>query len=91
MFAVQAKFMECSVVNPALSFLIKNLVVGQPQKAPNFSSFHWSSHGCLVSIGQNFVTTRIVYLQKRTETSFITESDRSTPNHRIGPGCAGRA
>ena len=38
--------------------------------------FHWSSHGSLVSTGQNFVTTRVVHLPKRTETSLITESDR---------------
>ena len=31
----------------------------------NFSAFHWSSHGSLVSIGQNFVTTKIVHLPKR--------------------------
>ena len=26
-------------------------------KSLNFSAFHWSPHGSLVSIGQNFVTT----------------------------------
>ena len=26
-------------------------------KAPNFSAFHWSPHGSLVSIGQHFVNT----------------------------------
>ena len=36
-------------------------------KAPNFSAFHWSPHGSLVSIGQHFVTTRVVHLPKRTE------------------------
>ena len=45
------------------------------RKAPNFSAFNWSPHRSLVSIGQNFLTTRIVHLQKRTETSLITESD----------------
>ena len=79
--------MECSLINPALSLLMKHLVTGQHIKAPNFSDFHWSP----VSIGQQFVTTRVVRLRKRTETSLITESDRSRPNHRIGPGCAGRA
>ena len=68
-------------------------------KTPNFSAFHWSPHGSLVSIGQNFVTKRVVHLPKRTETSLITESDQSGPNHqllqlclvRIGQGCARRA
>ena len=61
------------------------------QEAPNFSAFHWSSQGSLVSIGQHFVTTRVVHLPKRTKASLITESDRSRPNYQIGPGCASRA
>ena len=83
--------MERSRINSALSLLMKKLVVVQRQKAPNFSAFHWSPRGNLVSIGQHFVTTRVVYLPKRTKTSFITESDQNGPNHRIGPGRAGRA
>ena len=83
--------MEYSIINPALSLLMKHLVIGQRQKASNFSAFHWSSHGSLVSIGQHFVSMRVVHLPTRTETSLITESDRSEPNHRIGSGCAGRA
>ena len=71
--------MECSINNPALSLLVKPLVIGQRYKAPNFSTFHWSPHSSLVSIGQNFVTTRVttrvVHLPKRTETSLITESN----------------
>ena len=43
-------------------------------KAPDFSAFHWSPHGSLVSIGQHFVIIRVVHLPKRTETSLITES-----------------
>ena len=57
----------------------------------NFLAFHWALHGSLVSIGQHFVTTKGVHLPKRTETSLITQSDRSGPNHLIGPGCKGRA
>ena len=76
--------MECSIIDPALSLLMKNLVIGKRQKAPNFSAFLRIQHGNLVSIGQHFITARIVHLPKRTETSFITESDRSGPNHRIG-------
>ena len=65
--------MECSINNPAPSLLMKHLVIGQRQKAPNFSAFHWSPHGSLVSIGQHFVTTRVVHLPKRTETSLTTK------------------
>ena len=86
MFTVKAKIYGVSIINPALSLLMKHLVIGQRQKAPNFSASHWSPHGSLISIGQHFVTTRVEHLQKRTETSLITESDRSGPNHRIGAG-----
>ena len=75
--------MDCSINNPALSLLMKHLVIGQRQKAPNFSAFHWSPHGSLVSIGQHFVTTRVVHLPKRTETSLITKPDQSGHNHQL--------
>ena len=75
--------MECYIINPALSLLMKHLVIGQRRKAPNFSAFHWSQHGSLVSIGQHFVTTRIIHLPKRTETSLITESDQRASNHQL--------
>ena len=64
--------MECSIIIPALLLLMKHLVIGQRQKAPIFLAFHSSPQGSLVSIGQHFVTTRVVHLPKRTETSFIT-------------------
>ena len=79
---LRRKFMECSIIHPAISLLMKHLVIDQHQKAPNFSAFHWSRHGSLVSTGQHFVTTRVVHLPKRTETSLITESDQSGPNHQ---------
>ena len=82
--------MECSINNLALSLLMKHLVIGQRQKTPNFSAFHWSPHGSLVSIGQNFVTTRVVHLPKRIETSLITESDQSEPNDRLLHLCTAR-
>ena len=75
--------MECYIINPALSLLMKHLVIGQRQKATNFSAFHWSPHGSLVSIGQYFVTTRVVHLPKRTETSVITESDHTASKHQL--------
>ena len=62
---------------------MRHLVIGQRQKAPNFSAFHWSPHGCLITIGQHFVTTRVVHLPRRTETSSITESDQSRANHQL--------
>ena len=74
-------------MNPALSHLMNHLVIGQRRKAPHFSAFHWSPNGSLVSIGQHFVTERVVQLPKMTETNFITESDRSGPNHRMDQLC----
>ena len=68
--------MECFIIKPAQSLLMKHLVIGRREKAPDFSAFHWSPGGNLVSIGQHFVITRVVHLSKRTETSLITESDR---------------
>ena len=62
---------------------MRNLVIGQRQTAPYFSAFHWSPHGCLICIGQHFVTTRVVHLPKRTKTSLITESDQSRANHQL--------
>ena len=62
---------------------MKHLATGQRQKAPNFSAFHWSSHGSLISIAHGGIT--------------FTEKDRNKLNyrigsdHRIGPSYAGRA
>ena len=83
--------MECAIIISVLSLLVKHLVIRQLQKAPNVSALHWSPHGSPVSIGQHFVTTRVAHLLKWTETSLVTESDLSGPNHRIEPGCVGRA
>ena len=83
-------FMECSINSPALSLLMKHLIIGQRLKTPNFSAFHWSPRGSLVSIGQHFVATRVVYLPKSTETSLITESDQSGPNHQLSQLCTAR-
>ena len=58
------KFMECSINNPGLSLLMKHLVLGLCLKTPNFSAFHCSPCGSLVSIGQHFVATRVVHLPK---------------------------
>ena len=82
--------MERTIINPALLLLIKHLLIGQRQKAPNFSDFHWSPHVSQVSIGQHFVTTRVVHLPKRTETSLINKSDQSMPNHQLLQLCTAR-
>ena len=75
--------MECTINSPALSLLMKHLVIGQRLKTHNFSAFHWSPCGNLVSIAQHFVATRVVHLPKSTETSLITESDQSGPDHQL--------
>ena len=43
MFAVKAKIIECAIINPALSLLMKYLFIGQRQKAPIFFGFHLSA------------------------------------------------
>ena len=63
-------------IQSALSLLMKHLLICQREKAPNFSAFHWLPHGSLVSIGQHFVTTRVVHLPKK---------DRNKLNYRFGP------
>ena len=80
--------MECSISSPALSLLMKHLVIGQHLKTPNFSAFHWSPRGSLVSIGQHFVATGVV--PKSTETNLITESDQRGPNHNLLQLCTAR-
>ena len=55
--------MECSIINPAFD------ETSSYWSASNISVFHWIPHGNLVSIGQHFVTTKVVHLPKRTETS----------------------
>ena len=80
---LRRKCLVCSIIQLALLVLMTHLVIGQRQKAPNFSAFHWSPHDTMVSICQHFVTTTVVHLPKRTETSLITESDKSGPNHEL--------
>ena len=95
MFAVKAKIYGVLYNQSDLSLLVKRLVIGQRQKAPNCSAFHWSSHGSSVSIGQHFITTRVVHLPKRTKTSLITEADLLTESdqavravHRCNSWCS---
>ena len=79
MFSVKVKIYGVLYKQSSSVAFDKHLVIGQRQKAPNFSAFHWSLHGRMVSIGQHFVITRVVHLPKRAETSFITESDHFSP------------
>ena len=79
MFAVKAKIYGV-LYNQASSIAFdETSSYWSALKAPDFSAFHWSPRGNLVSIGQHFVITRVVHLPKRTETSLITESDRVGP------------
>ena len=87
---LRRKIMECSINNPVLSLLEKHLIIGQRPKPANFWAFHWSPRGSLVFIGQHFVATRVVHLPKSTETSLITESDQSGPNHQLLRLCTAR-
>ena len=73
---LRRKLMECPLINPTLSLLMKHLVIGQHQKGPNFSAFHWSPHGSLVSIGQHFVTTN-TNTEIEIEAYLNTESDQA--------------
>ena len=63
--------MESSINSLALSLLMNHLVIGQRLKTPNFSAFHWSPRGSLVSIGHDGST--------------FTEKYRNKFNYRIGP------
>ena len=75
MFAVKAKIYGV-IYNQSSSIAFDETSSNwSAPKKPNLSAFHWSPHGGLVSIGQHFVTTRVVHLPKRTETSLITETD----------------
>ena len=63
MFAVKAKIFGVIYNQSSSIILMKHLVIGQHQEAHiNFSAFHWSPNGSLVSIDQHFVTTRVVNL-----------------------------
>ena len=83
MFAIKAKIYEVLYKQSSSIVFNETSIIGQRLKTPNFSAFHWSPRGSLVSTGQYFVATRIVHLMKSTETSLIIESDQSGPNHQL--------
>ena len=77
---LRRKFMECSIISPAQSLLMKDLVIGQRQKKNKkkkknslLSIGHYMT--TMVSIGQHFVTTRVVHLPKKDRTILLTEAD----------------
>ena len=79
---IRQNFTVCSIIKLAtIAFDETSSYWPAQKKTPNFSAFHWSPHGCLITIGQHFVTTRVVHLPKRTETPLITESDQNRANH----------
>ena len=80
---LKEKFTVCSIIKLATIAFDEASSYWSAQNAPNLSAFHWSPHGCLITIGQHFLTTRVVHLPKRTETSLITESDQSRANHQL--------
>ena len=71
----KAKFVECSLISPALSFWMKHLVIGQLQKPAKFSAFHWSPSRIQAFIGQLLGTSRVIHLPKRTVMVLLTISD----------------
>ena len=83
MFAVKAKIYGVPYNQSSSIAFDETSSYWSAPKSFNFSAFHWSPHGSLVSIGQHFVATRIVHLPKRTEISLITESDQRASNHQL--------
>ena len=95
--------MECSINSPALSLLMKHLVIGQRLKL--LISRLFIGHQAVVWFPLvSFRSHEGSTFTESTETSLITESDQSGLNHqllqllqgphslvRFGPGCAGHA
>ena len=75
MFAIKAKIHGVLYKQSSSIAFDETSSYWSAQKAPNFSAFHWSPHGSLVSIGQHFVTMG----------STFTEKDRNKLNYQNGP------
>ena len=90
MFAIMAKIYEKLYKQSSSIAFDETFSCWSAPKTPNFSAFHWSPRGSLVSIGQHFVATRVVHLPKSTETSLISESDQSGSNHQLLQLCTAR-
>ena len=91
------RYLQTGLHGPSM-LAVKSKIYGVLYKQSSSIAFgetssYWSvlkSFGSLVSIGQNVVPTRVVHLPKRTETSLITESDQSGPNHQLLQLCTAR-
>ena len=79
----KAKFTVCSIIKLATIAFDETSSYWSAPNSSYFSAFHTSPHGCLITTGKHSVTTRVVHLPKRTETSLITESDQSRDNHQL--------
>ena len=90
MFAVKAKIYGVLYKQSSSIAFDETYSYWSAPKTPNVSAFHWSPCGSLVSISQYFVASRVVHLPKSTETSLITESDQSGPNHQLLQLCMAR-
>ena len=90
MFAVQAKIYGVLYKQSSSIAFDETSCYWSAPKTPNFSAFHWSPRGSLVSIGQHFVVTRVVHSPKNTETSLITKWDQSGPYHQLLQLCTAR-
>ena len=73
MFTVKAKIYGVPYKQSSSNAFDETSSYWSALKAPDFSAFHWSPYGSLVSIGQNFLTTT------------FTEKDRNKFDYRIGP------
>ena len=82
MFAVKAKIYGAIYNQSSYIAFDETSSYWSAPKTPNFLVFYWSPHGSLVSIGQHFVTMRVVHLPKRTEPCLITEADLITESNQ---------
>ena len=72
--------MQSSINSPVPSLLMKHLVIGQRLKLI-ISRLFISHHEVVWFPLSAFGSHEVVHLPKNTETSFMTESDQSGPDH----------
>ena len=68
--------MECSINSPALSLLMKHLVIGQRLKTHNFSSRLFIGHHAVVSanfppIDEQIASATLTLIEKFTSLSYV--------------------
>ena len=86
---LRRKLMECSINNPALTLLMKHLVIGQRLKLL-ISRLFIGHHAVVWFPSVSIRTHKLLHLPKSTETNSITESDQSGPNHQLLQLCTVR-